>query len=764
MSDKKEEKACSNLPDCVVSIWRNGQIAGTGFFVSKSGDILTCFHVINPTFTENPVEQHITVKFQAREYECSMIFASPQPKILDFAILRLTDDTLPEGVRLIPLGLGANAQFPHPFLSYGFRAKYLDANGAYAKGEILGPQQQFGVKQWQLNSESDQNQQMRSGMSGAPIYDVELNEINGMFFEYSREDEQENIPLAISLESIAVYWQPLEKVLKEQDLWQQLKKAGILKIGGDWFTSGAFQNLYQDFFRSTLSSHLKPKCESDLLEKLRETGTTQEFIDYISVNHPLIPIDQYIHVSNSVCFLNREDEKKAACESLAAPYIFFEGPMGYGKTKLLDEIRKEHFRAKWLCISLESSDKPQSTIDLLTQIYNKMDIDFTLDSSDDIQSDVIRVANRIEDLLKEIKGIGVLFTLDNAEKISLEIVKPFFQDFLHRLATELRRGGKQLRLRVAGRYSGVDWAKRLDPIVIRMMSPFEIKYVEEAVKSSLPKQKFPALYAANLMYASAGHPYCMAEGIKKIGDAPGDISSHFALRQDELKGLIHSIADEVRKSMQQDFKDIAPLVEKLSIFPLLNRNMLGMLMNSGYIKPALALDKFKLEELLPSTRYYNLKDNCLSDHISRRVLVADFRASNPARYKQRCRVALDLYRQYIQNFDSHLDLMLLAALELELALMLLSGVKEGRKSFFAPGGILEKYKNLLDEKNNEQRKEIVADLHMILVSEKQKEEKQDGEFRFLLNFCLSDGDYSNGPFEEFVNTVQIWKQDYLSMQ
>ena len=53
---------------------------------------------------------------------------------------------------------------------------------------------------------------------------------------------------------------------------------------------------------------------------------------------------------------------------------------------------------------------------------------------------------------------------------------------------------------------------------------------------------------------------------------------------------------------------------------------------------------------------------------------------------------------------------------------------------------------------------------MILVSEKQKEEKQDGEFRFLLNFCLSDGDYSNGPFEEFVNTVQIWKQDYLSMQ
>lgn len=769
MSYGNDEEPGASLSTCTVGILRNGEIVGTGFFVSKSGEILTCYHVIEKKLSEKSFESSIFIRFGETQYESKVVNVSPQPSILDFAILQLTGGTLPVGANLIPLGFYKESRFPRTFQSYGFRSNYLPGAVAYATGQIIGPQVYLDVKKWQLASEASANQQMREGMSGAPIFDDALGEIIGMFVEYSNEDNHENIPLALSLESISVYWEPLEEILEEHGLWQQLKKSEILKIGGEWFTAASFRKLYHSFLGLRPYSSLRPNHqEEDLLEQLKLSGKTREFIDSLKSCQPQIPVGHFSARSdNRIRFLNREDEKSYACESLSPPYIFFEGPMGYGKTWLLAEIRKKHFREGWLCISLEVNSNINSLDDLISQIYERIKHETEASSSyGDIHTKAIRLATMLRAFSQEMPAIGVLLTLDNAEKLSRELVKPFAKDFLHALSTELDRGSPDkklaLRLRAAGRHFGAYWEETAEPIVLRMMLPFEFKYVEEAVRFALPEQNKPALYASHLMYASAGHPRCMAETIKALGHIDENkLTVHFSAHKPTTSKLIGGAAHEVKKSMMQDFSNFAPLLEKLSVYPVLDRSLLGLLIKSGYVDDP-ALDKFTLEERLPQTHYYDRADNCLYDHISRRVLALELRVSNPDEYQERCQQALGFYHQHINQCENHIELMFLAVLELELSIASLSREKLNQEDFFGAQGILERSQQLLNSKPIERRKEIVADIDLSFTGK--RKEKQDKDFRFLLNFLLNDGDYSNYPYEQFLSAITNWKQACLAEQ
>jgi hypothetical protein len=751
-----------SLQACTLGIKVCGNLAGTGFFISKNGHILTCFHVVGDCRTAHLNVEEIRVQFGQEEYPVSHIFSSPQPEILDYVVLQIAGRGLPRGSALLPLGIADKKTAHHEFVSYGFRAAHLEDGGAFAEGHIVNSREYCGTQILQLRSESAHNQQMRAGMSGAPIYDRNTREIIGMYVEYAAEGTQEIIPLAISLENIANQWETLQEVLDEQGLWRQLAESNILQIDGPWLTERAFETLYSGFPGLIPYHRLGGDREQELLDQLQAQGKIIEFLNYLKACQPSIPIERSIRKKRGVRFLNREDEKQKACESLAPPFIFFEGPMGYGKTRFLAEVRKEHFRKRWLCIQLDASEDCNNLEGLIRQMREQVSLG--QDTIDIEAAPVVlaaRLGGRIIDRIESMHGIGLLITLDHAEKLPTQVIQPFIRDFLVNLSKELRNAGTgepfDLRLRVAGRHGGAKWVETAAPVIIKLMmlSPFHFKYIEEAVKFSLPDQKNAGLYAAYLMHVSGGHPHCIAEGIKRLGVTDGDIDQHFAHFEDRTRELIHCAADEIRQSMRRDLDGFALLAEKLCVFPILDRDLLHLLILHHYLDTN--LDQYDLEEMLLRSNYYYRDDgNCLYDHIARRVLLIEYRISDFEGHQRECRSALEFYYQSLQEYERHIEKMFLAILELELILSATVEQKISKDDFFGAGGILARCRDLLEQKEKGTRKDILADLSLLL-----KNPERTGEFRLLFDFLLRAEQDGARLYEEFVDIIDGWKQEFV---
>lgn len=160
------------------------EIRGTGVLVSPSGFVVTCAHVVrdcgvDPHATGGVVSVHIpaTPEHQAEDREAQVGWY-PMESEDDLVLLELAGGPLP------PERVGrfgpADASYEHRFRSFGFRRRdeYL---GLHAKGSIEGhvpSPRQFLVEPVQLES-----QDLDSGMSGAPVFDVERNLVVGFVFQ-----------------------------------------------------------------------------------------------------------------------------------------------------------------------------------------------------------------------------------------------------------------------------------------------------------------------------------------------------------------------------------------------------------------------------------------------------------------------------------------------------------------------------------------------------------------------------------------------------
>ncbi len=167
-----------DLRTCVVRVESlNDYIGGTGFVVTHDLAV-TCAHVVE-ALGVGPGDR-VRLRFHVGGTQVVEVLADGWHREEDVAFLRLTK-ALPEGV--VPTVLGSSQQVErHDFTAFGYpevRGETGAYEGIWAEGKILG-QVTDSSGQTRLHIRTQEN---KSGMSGAPLWDVSTSRVIGMMKE-----------------------------------------------------------------------------------------------------------------------------------------------------------------------------------------------------------------------------------------------------------------------------------------------------------------------------------------------------------------------------------------------------------------------------------------------------------------------------------------------------------------------------------------------------------------------------------------------------
>lgn len=198
------EVRLQNLMDFTVKLIhpKTGNPIGTGIVISMDGKIITCAHVLRDAGIEprKAKAKKVGVYFpQLNEGENNKKRKANVKTFLpkkedDLVVLQLTDGSSPLAPEQIAqLGVAEGSEH-HEFRSYGFSSigEYL---ARYAEGKIMGPtevaESELLVKPIELRTRD-----IRPGLSGAGVLDVEKNRIVGLITQRwnpAGETEDDNI-------------------------------------------------------------------------------------------------------------------------------------------------------------------------------------------------------------------------------------------------------------------------------------------------------------------------------------------------------------------------------------------------------------------------------------------------------------------------------------------------------------------------------------------------------------------------------------------
>jgi hypothetical protein len=496
----------------------------------------------------------------------------------------------------------------------------------------------------------------------------------------------------------------------------------------------------------------KPKA---LLDQLKGEQVLDLF-RLLRAIRPDIALDRQVELPpiHRLHFVNREDERREACERYAPQYIFFEAPAGYGKTELLKAIEQQHFRDGWLCIYVKTPEGIASALELAQHLARQGRL-MSAAALSDIEvlgtALAVAIAEKWADKTVFLDKSGrprVLFLIDNVERLPQSEIAPFLNRFLPSVQEVL----PGLRVRLAGRYVGSEWIKRARALKLaeHPLTPFKFKYVRDTVESLLPFQQEADLdlYAAHLMYTTGGHPGCMAQ-IIECTDLTQPVEEYFIAHQDKHKDIVLPVAHRIRESIPRSLRDIC---DALSVFRRYNYRILQRIIDAGLIDQTGDVDS--LEKALTATYLMKRKrDGFIQDEIVRRLLAIRLRWEEHTRFIRLCENARQIYEQDLQGATLRPDQIALETLYQELQLryfrssQTLGERKALRKEFLADSGILNRYLQVLAPKPN--ASDILADLQVCL-----EDEDGDWEFHFVVNFYLRGVRYCNEPYVKIMEQVR----------
>jgi hypothetical protein len=765
------------LKESVVAIQApDGKILGSGFFIGKDGSILTCFHVLGSADSLELYQQRYKVSqtyssgdTYSEEAEC--IYASEDFSELDVAILRVSSGRLPSGAKMLPLGQWeAPLEADREFVTFGFRSS-PDFLGLYAKGVVRGLVTPMTSRSTllQLSPQAPGQEEIRHGMSGAPVYYLGKQRIVGMItsrYRASSENEQETIPLAIPVELIAQIWQPLRQRFEKQKLYDELLH--VLSPAG-WFTNWALERLCQDLppFFGVDCDQLDKRCLPDsLLQSIENKGRIYTFLHWLHRKYPEVSTDKLISPTPYFPFSNREYELRQIMGD--TQYLVLDGPTGYGKTALLRQAEVGYSREQWLCVYVEIANRPADCTAIAVALQEAFggegvsSLPSLADMGRALGSQLSAVKKQLEvDVPHEQREAemrrGIVLLLDNLERLDDGELGNLVKDMIPALFETLSDEGIRLRVRFAGRYISQRLSE-FDVIQIKhvALTPFEFDVIRDTIADKAKAEPNDTLLrAAHLMHVSGGHPGCMARILSEMKYTwPPDL--FFSENTRHHQRLVLDTARSVRDSLPREIRQSFDI---LSFYRRFNFELLDQIIERS---PALfGSNSRDLANALTKTYLVVREAGFFRDEILRRLLTRRMFLEQPDTFLEGFRSARDLYHANLEVSDYYSHFLALESLYTGLhttyfrldapggqTLRLRGSTEEerlhNRRMFFDDDGPVARCLNLLAKKKN--APDVFADFELAV--------RSDDEFMFTVNHYLRGGQFSNDPVERLLQRIR----------
>jgi len=746
-------------------------LIGTGFFINHRGLVLTCRHVVEKE--DGTIAPFIYLVVKKKYHEMTPLEDLPAAAGLDYVLLQVAGRRNLSDYRVARIGpWNPKFEISNSYFTYGYRSSYF--NGLASEGEISGLEESNSekTKMLVLKSESPAVETGLGGMSGAPIYQQGADRVVGLVQGYLSEGGSK-YPIGIPISEILKVDHRLQERYEQTQLFDLLIEIFQMR---QWFTEQYLENLYCELPLRKIPplKELLPDWQTKIVDLFWNEDKLEGLAQFLEGRCISVPISR-LRMRMSVNFVNRKAELERAfidrtlgCD--LEPFIFFEAPMGYGKTELLQAIERRHFKEGWYFLYINLLEEAQDSARLVNRLAEGFGHIDLVEEMEESEVTISELARRLRSEILHTQGFekqtnsearlripGVALLIDNANLLPNNEIKPFLK-ILMEFHKNLSKMGLSFQVRLAGQAQGNFWRDKFEELGgpklnVLALSPFRFQYVRETVQRKYPTQFDSDLYAAHLLQITGGHPGCMAKIIDQTGIIC-DIDRAFAGNDNANRKIVQLFIAEIKKCIPVD---LLKFYEELSVFRCYSATLIKDICGNGILP--LNEKPFKLMDMLTSTPLHKREGQLVWDNIVRRLFALDLLWQNPQNYIQRCQQALQIYVKNLETLEANPEYLTLECFFQELQVRFYSSTQDvsARQRLFdeflnPTTGIIFQYLQILTHKEN------WYDAAQSLLDILQKDDDHAAEFRFTINFFLRNEKYTDEPFQELVLNVK----DYVS--
>ena len=338
-------------------------------------------------------------------------------------------------------------------------------------------------------------------------------------------------------------------------------------------------------------------------------------------------------------FVNRSEELRRILSDFGPAYPLIIGPLGYGKTRLLQELKIRFEDAGWLAHYSEADRFVNKQVEFK---------DFINELSDQV---LTSKENKYQ------KGLVLLLDLVSPEAqghfpILMETIKDR-REFL-RQRRKFFDYERDFKVVFASRYSLSDWEHRqpllgFEPIPL---STFTFDIIQESIGRYMDiSNEYLGILSAHVMYLTGGHPDCVSQIVKTYKNVNETVDTFIS---ENFKKIISNIVLPVIKEIE--IENVHSLNSDVNLF--VNSNVLRCIyapVLQGLIDHHFgkyeAKDGFSLSDKLTTSKLFTKKTDTslIEDGLLRRLFAIRLWYMEPDKFIDYCETAQELCLEYFQS-------------------------------------------------------------------------------------------------------------------
>ena len=619
-----------------------------------------------------------------------------------------------------------------------------------------------------LSKEKETTQQELSIKVNKTSYKEERNNRkNKVFISYAPEDYSIAKKLYDSLNQAGIAsWLDTEDILPGQKWRASIKKAiincshflilisknSVSKIGYIQKEQKISLDLIEDLPNNAI--FIIP-ARLDNTEPLHEVLKTLHWADFTTSYEK--GLEQIINVFKSeakkyaeikIDFMGREDELKLITSFYSPPYIMLVAPMGYGKTRLLEELKRILEEQKWLCVTINLSRWKHKTLKDLISSFSQIFKNEIFSNVKTFEEAGSEIAQYIDRIARQNKQKGIFIQIDEAENIHTELAIELFNHFIPAFEETINYSQSPLERKfvVSGREIISSWKNMLEiPFHVIVLKTFDFNHIYQTVEhvdssSELDRAfDYKMNFSAWLMNFTGGHPKCIAETINNDYGLPMSIITK---RENEnYVKIVKPVIQDIKKFIPEELVEI---FYTLSVVRKFNFRLLKKFVDCELIQ----WDKsvFDLEYILMETYLIDKINGFLRQDITRRLLANDLRRNNIERFIHISKLSISFYETALKDYEIFRSDII--AVELLFQEMQIIYNKEGNKE-----DVFKNLNNILKILTSYSSGcEIIYGFKQLLT--------EDWEFRFTLNYLFRKKNYDESyPFNQVINIIDDFSRN-----
>lgn len=463
----------------------------------------------------------------------------------------------------------------------------------------------------------------------------------------------------------------------------------------------------------------------------------------------------------SLPFTNRQNAiQDVVDKEPKATFHFFEGPTGYGKTRLLEQLKKDFERWHWycLCLTVGSEANPAFGEQILAQLpsFIQKSPPFAPQNWAKGGRDLGQALARYHER-HPYPGVVLLIDIPDefaqGTKTTLkQLVEAFIPEIYDGLSRSryFSREASSYRVVLTGRSKGcLSGMSYSNLFRVTALKPLRYTYVQEICKEAIQHEmQVVEEFAANLFFVSGGHPGCIEKILHLYKGMRGQEPATFFVRCPiAIQEVIENECGRVRETIDPA---IQSAYEQVYIYRRLNDHLIKIF----WKRLDWHGDAFTLQDDLMRSSLFGWHGDDrrhLVGDIVRRLLTVHARYEAPDRFKQACEKASHLSLKALKVADELRGYWVVEVLFQLLQARFDKIESAAQRQVLRATLMSHDLPNVLTAYVEGRPTTHQADLRSL-----EGILEADWEFQFALNFYLRDQSYDAQPYDEFCKQVKAF--------